>query len=120
MADHVGPALGDAHPRVHDRGPGAIQGLEVARFGGDRRRHRREVGNQLGVLRSHRLDHDGAGAADDRAPAVVRQQLAVLSGDQLVAQHAAVHDLVTSGVTGVYDLLRCGRVEVRRGLDAQD
>src|SRR6266699_2788865 len=116
----VRPALGDAHAGIHDRRVPAVHRLQVARLGRDRRRHRGEEGHQLGVLHPHRLDDHGTGAADDRAPTVVRQQLPVLLGDQLVPQDAAVYGAVTGGVAGVYHLLWGGRVEVRLRLDAQD
>ncbi len=117
---HVRAAFREAHADVHDGRARAVHPLQVARLGGDRRRHGRQIRNELGVFVLDRLDHDGAGAADHRAPPVLGPELQVLPRDQLVPQHAAVHGAETRAVASVYDLLRRVGVEVGRGLDAQD
>ena len=116
----VAAALGEAHARVHHRRVGAVQALQVASLRRDRRRHRREVGDELRVPRLHGLHDHWAGAPDQRAPPLVRPQREVLFRDQLIPQHAAVHRAEPRRVAGVDQLLRRSRVEIGRRLHAEN
>src|SRR5437867_153587 len=64
---HVAAALGQADAGIDDGRVLAVDRLEIAGLGRDRRRDGREIGNQLGILTLDRFDDHGAGAADDGA-----------------------------------------------------
>src|SRR6266498_1909896 len=123
IAASTSSPLGQADAGVDDRRVLAVQRLEIARFGLDRRGDGREIGNQLGIVVLDRLDDDGTGTADHGAagsPLFLTPEVEVLLRDQLVPQDATVHRAESYGVACVYDLFRGRGIEPGGRLDRQD
>src|SRR2546429_178524 len=69
---HIPAALGETHSRVHKRRVRPVQPLQVAGLRRDRRRNRRQVRDQLRVLRPDRLHDHRTRRANHAPPAFVR------------------------------------------------
>ena len=103
-------------PRVHHLEPVRVSRPEIAGLGHRGRRHRRQIGDQLGILGPHRLDHHRVGRPDHGAPGLLPPQPEILRGHQLVPNHPARHHPEPGRITGVDHLLRGGRIEMGRAL----
>ena len=117
---HVPAALRQTHARVDHSGARAVQMPQIARLRRHRRRDRRQVGDELRVLGLDGLHDDRTGAADHRAPALVRQHARVLARDQLVPQHPPVHGPEARDVARVDELFGGGGIKVGGRLDGED
>ena len=88
---------------------------------GDRwERDRGQVGQELGVLRPHRLHHDRVGRADQGAPGLLFPKFKIFRRNEFVADDPAGDGAEAGLVAGVDELFGRGRVEVGHRLRTQD
>jgi hypothetical protein len=97
-----------------------VQRAQIPRLRDRWYRDRRQIGDQLRILRPDGIDHHRIGRPDQRAPALFFPEPEIFSGDQLVPDNPTGHGPEAGGIACVDELLWGRRVEVRRRLRTQD